>query len=48
VRFKSSQVAQNGSDARRRPKAAREAYSVYVERAAEDANEADEPFSATC
>ena len=32
--------------ARRRPKTAREAYSLYVERAAEGANEADGPFSA--
>jgi hypothetical protein len=29
-----------------RPTAAREAYSLYVERAAEGANEADGPFSA--
>jgi len=28
--------------------AAREAYSLYVERAAEGANEADGPFSAAC
>ncbi len=32
-------------DARRRPKAAREAYSLYVERAAKGANEADGPVS---
>src|SRR5215471_13690089 len=43
---KSPPVAQKGPDARRRPKAAREAYSSYVERAAEGANEADGPFSA--
>src|SRR6266542_3893749 len=36
---------QKGPDARRRPRAAREAYSLYVERAAEGANEADGPFS---
>src|SRR6266568_1200461 len=40
------QAAQKGPDARRRPKVAREAYSLYVERAAEGANEADGPFSA--
>jgi len=40
-------VGEKGSAARRRPKAAREAYSLYVERAAEGANEADEPFSTT-
>src|SRR5260370_38347876 len=45
---KSSQVAQKGPDARRRPKVAREAYSLYVERAIEGANEADGPFSAAC
>jgi hypothetical protein len=28
--------------------AAREAYSLYVERAAEGANDADGPFSAAC
>jgi hypothetical protein len=28
--------------------AAREAYSLYVERAVEGANEADGPFSAAC
>src|SRR5712692_2048627 len=42
------QAAQKGSDARRRPKVAREAYSPYVERATEGANEADGPFSAAC
>ena len=31
-----------------RPTAAREAYSLYVERAAEGANDADGPFSAAC
>jgi hypothetical protein len=35
---KDSQAAQKGPDARRRPRAAREAYSLYVERAAEGAN----------
>src|SRR5437867_49378 len=45
---KHSQAAQKGPDARRRPTAAREAYSLYVERAAEGANEADGPFSAAC
>ena len=39
---------QKGPDARRRPPAAREAYSLYVERAAKGANEADGPFSAAC
>src|SRR5262249_60672678 len=37
-----------GPDARRRPRAAREAYFLYVERAAEGANEADGPLSAAC
>src|SRR5438876_756308 len=46
--FKYLQAAEKGPDARRRPKAAREAYSLYVERAAEGANEADGPFSAAC
>ncbi len=40
-------VGEKGSAARRRPKAAREAYSLYVERAVEGANEADEPLSTT-
>src|SRR5882724_8015473 len=40
-------VAQKAPDARRRPRAGREAYSLYVERAAEGANEADGAFSAT-
>src|SRR5207247_11301614 len=40
------QAAQKGPAARRRPRAAREAYSLYVERAAEGDNEADGPFSA--
>src|SRR6266511_5440150 len=44
--LKNSQAAQKGPDARRRPTAAREAYSLYVERAAEGANAADGPFSA--
>src|SRR6185295_13027716 len=38
--------AQKGPDARRRPRAGREAYSLYVERPAEGANAADGPFSA--
>src|SRR2546425_8146822 len=38
--------AEKGPAARRRPRAAREAYSLYVERAAEGANEADGPLSA--
>ncbi len=46
---KNPQAAQKGPDARRRrPPAAREAYSLYVERAAKGANEADGPFSAAC
>jgi len=44
----SSQGGEKGSAARRRPKAEREAYSLYVERAAEGANEADGPLSAAC
>ena len=46
--LKNPQAAQKGSDARRLPTAAREAYFLYVERAAEGANEADGPFSAAC
>ena len=46
--LKNSQAAQKGPDARRRPRAAGEAYSLYVEPAAEGANEADGPFSAAC
>jgi len=42
------QAGEKGSDARRRPKVAREAYSLYVERAAEGANEADGPLSPAC
>ena len=42
------QGAEKGPDARRRPKVAREAYSLYVERAAEGANEADGPLSVAC
>ena len=42
------QGGEKGSDARRRPKAAGEAYSLYVEPAAEGANEADGPLSAAC
>src|SRR5918996_5477783 len=40
----SAQAAQRGPDARRRPKTAREAYSLYVERVVEGANEADGPL----
>ena len=40
-------VGEKGSAARRRPKLAREAYSLYVERAADGANEADGPLSTT-
>ena len=46
--LKKSQAAQKGPAARRRPKVVREAYSLYVERATEGANEADGPFSAAC
>jgi uncharacterized protein (UPF0276 family) len=46
--LKDPQAAQEGPDARRRLRAAREAYSPYVERAAEGANEAAGPFSAAC
>src|SRR5437867_10488589 len=42
---RSGQGEEKGPAARRRPKAAREAYSLYVERAAEGANEADGPLS---
>src|SRR5258705_12485068 len=38
---------ERGPDARRRPKAAGEAYFLYVEPAAEGANEADGPLSAS-
>ena len=40
------QGVEKGSDARRRPMTGREAYSVYVERPVEGANEADGPLSA--
>ena len=43
-----AQEAQKGPAARRRPKAAGEAYFLYVEPAAEGANGADGPFSASC
>src|SRR5688500_100942 len=46
--LKKSQDAQKGPDARRRPKAAGEAHFLYVEPAAEGADEADGPFSASC
>src|SRR5712692_12366 len=36
--WKDPQAAQKGPDARRRPPAAREAYSLYVERATKGAN----------
>ena len=39
--------AEKGPDARRRPRAAGEAYSLYVEPAAAGANEADGPLSAS-
>ena len=39
-------VGEKGPDARRRPKVAGEAYSLYVERAADGANEADGSLSA--
>ena len=38
---------EKGPVARRRPKTAREAYSLYVERAVEGANEANGPLSAS-
>jgi len=44
-RRNAAQSDEKGPAARRRPMAAREAYSLYVERAAEGANEADGPFS---
>jgi hypothetical protein len=40
------QGVEKGSDARRRPKTGREAYSLYVERPVEGANEADSSLSA--
>ncbi len=42
------QAGEKGSDARRRPRAVREAYLSYVERAAEAANAADGPLSPAC
>jgi len=42
------QGVEKGSAARRRPKAAGEAYSLYVEPAVEGANEVDGPLSAPC
>jgi hypothetical protein len=44
---RTSPVGEKGPYARRRPKLAREAYSLYVERASEGANEADGPLSTT-
>ena len=41
---RSTQAGEKGPDARRRPTAAREAYLLYVERAAEGGNEADGPY----
>jgi hypothetical protein len=46
-RLESLSVAEKGPVARRRPKSAREAYLLYVERAVEGANEANGPLSAT-
>jgi len=43
-----SQAVEKGPDARRRRKVAGEAYSLYVEPAAEGANEAEGPLSAAC
>ena len=40
-------VGEKGPVARRRPKSAREAYFLYVERIDEGANEANGPLSAT-
>src|SRR6266545_3559619 len=42
---KNSQAAQKGPDARRRPRAAREAYSLYVERAAEAPSSSEGGFA---
>src|SRR4029450_6531588 len=47
-RSRVGQAVEKGPAARRRPKAAGEAYSLYVEPAAEGANEADGPLSAAC
>ena len=44
----SLQGGEKGPAARRRPKAGREAYSLYVERPGEGANEADGPLSTAC
>ena len=41
------QGVEKGPDARRRPRVAREAYFLYVERATEGADEADGPLSAS-
>ncbi len=51
--FRSLQAAipqgvEKGPVARRRPKVAREAYSLYVTLTAEGANEANGPLSASC
>ena len=43
-----AQAVEKGSDARRRLKTAREAYSPYVTLTVEGANEADGPLSAAC
>jgi hypothetical protein len=45
--FENVEGDEKGPDARRYPKAAREAYSPYVERAAEGSNEADGPLSSS-
>ena len=45
---RTGRTLKRGPDARRRPTAAREAYLLYVERAAEGADDADGPFSASC
>jgi hypothetical protein len=47
VQDMSSPGGEKGSAARRRPKAGREAYSLYVERPDKGANEADGPLSAS-
>jgi hypothetical protein len=43
--LKDPQAAQKDPDARRRPTAAREAYSLYVERAAEKTDSDDPGFA---
>jgi hypothetical protein len=46
ARVTTGESGEKGSAARRRPKSVREAYFLYVDRADEGANEADEPLSA--